>query len=69
MGIELASGIQDSLQEVELSVPRRPEVGLDLQAGEVIGFTFNCLLQSDTDKWVSAFEPYRFVEITLAESE
>lgn len=69
VGIELASGIHDSLYEIELSVPRRPDVGLDLQAGEVIGFTFNCLLENDTDKWVSAFEPYRFVEITLAESE
>lgn len=68
-GIQLSSGIHDSLHEIELSIPRRPEVGLDLHAAEVVGFTFNCLLQEGTDKWVSAFEPYRFVEVTLAENE
>lgn len=69
MGIELASGIHDALHEIELSVPRRPEVGLDLHAAEIVGFTFNCLLQEGTDRWVSAFEPYHFVTITLAENE
>ncbi len=67
--VRLRGGARESLYEVEVAVSKSEELGLDLQAAEVIGFTLNCLLAKDTDKWVSAFEPYRFFEITLAEKE
>ncbi len=69
MKIRLAGAPHDAFFECELAIPKREGVGLDLRAAEVIGLTVNCLLEKDTDKWISAFEPYRFFELTLAESE
>jgi sugar lactone lactonase YvrE len=69
MKVRVAGGVQDSQPEIEVAIPQRREVGLDLEAAEVIGFTLNCLLEQGTDKWVSAFEPYHFFELSLAERE
>ena len=69
IGAQVVGGLREGVCEVEVRVPRRELLGLDLQPGEVIGLTFNCLLERDSDKWVSAFEPYRFFEINLVEGE
>ncbi|MFH1027674.1 MAG: NPCBM/NEW2 domain-containing protein, partial [Pseudomonadota bacterium] len=46
----------DKEQIVELAIPKRPELGLDLVPGETIGVSFKLRLPEE-GSWVSVFEP------------
>jgi len=49
---------------IEVRIPRQPETGLHLHAGQQIGVGFYFLVR-EPDGWISAFEPYVLFEMEL----
>jgi len=64
--IKLSGGPQGEGYRVEVAFPRHEATGLTLKEGDTYGLAFYFLLEEGTDKWISAFEPYHFLDVTLA---
>ncbi|MFQ6130941.1 MAG: fibronectin type III domain-containing protein, partial [Armatimonadota bacterium] len=64
--IKLGGGPQGEGYRVEVALPRHEQTGLTLKEGDTYGLAFYFLLEDGTDKWISAFEPYYLLDVTLA---
>jgi len=64
-GVVVALGKQGRRFVAEVYVKRSKAVGLDIERGEVVGLNIYVLAERGTDRWLSLFEPYRLVKLTV----
>ncbi len=63
--VQVRGGAQADGYAVQVAIPRHEATGLSLGEGDTYGLAFYFLLEDGTDQWISAFEPYHLLDVTV----